>query len=74
MQSANKKKAVRYCKAPLSKKIREGGYTVVSEALVKKSVSNLIPKIDRKSREVASHSPKQPNPELLGLLILSVSY
>ncbi|HMP51497.1 MAG TPA: 50S ribosomal protein L24 [Candidatus Melainabacteria bacterium] len=45
MQSANKKKAVRYCKAPLSKKVREGGFTVVSEALVKKSVSNLIPKI-----------------------------
>lgn len=45
MQSANKKKAVRYCKAPLSKKIKEGGYTVVSEALVKKSKSNLIPKV-----------------------------
>ncbi len=45
MQSANKKKAVRYCKAPLSKKVKEGGYTVVSEALVKKSRTNLVPKV-----------------------------
>lgn len=45
MKSANKKTAVRRCKAPLSKKIREGGVTVVSEALVKKSRTNLIPKV-----------------------------
>ena len=45
MQSANKKTAIRRCKAPLAKKIHPGGITVVSEALVKKSATNLIPKI-----------------------------
>ena len=64
MQSANKKKAVRYCKAPLSKKVKEGGYTVVSEALVKKSRTNLVPKVHVKRGDlvkVISGSKKMGN-------------
>ena len=45
MNSANKKKAIRRRSAPVAKKIKEGGITLVSEALVKKSSTNLIPKI-----------------------------
>lgn len=37
--------SVRYCKAPNPKKVKKGGVTVVSEALVKKSSTNLVPKI-----------------------------
>lgn len=36
---------IRYCKAPLSKKIKRDGVTVVSEALVKKGSTNLVPKV-----------------------------
>lgn len=43
--AANQKPALRFCQAPLSKKVKKGGITVVSEALVKKGSSNLIPKI-----------------------------
>lgn len=35
----------RYTKSPIAKKIKFGGRTVVSEALVKPGVSNLIPKL-----------------------------
>lgn len=45
MKSANKKQAIRRCDAPLPKKIKVGGTTVVSNALVRKSRTNLIPKI-----------------------------
>ena len=44
--------AVRYCKAPLSKKIKRDGITVVSEALVKKGVTNLVPKMHVKRGDV----------------------
>jgi large subunit ribosomal protein L24 len=41
-QPANK---VRYTKAPIKQKIKMGGRTVVSQALVKVSSTNLVPKI-----------------------------
>jgi large subunit ribosomal protein L24 len=40
-----KKRDVRYTKAAVSKKIKPGGRTVVSEALVKSGASNMIPKL-----------------------------
>jgi|AGTN01.2.fsa_nt_gi ribosomal protein L24, bacterial/organelle len=43
---------IRYCKAPLSKKIKQDAVTVVSEALVKKGVTNLVPKIHVKRGDV----------------------
>jgi len=36
---------VRYTKAPIKQKIKMGGRTVVSQALVKESATNLVPKI-----------------------------
>jgi large subunit ribosomal protein L24 len=36
---------VRYTKAPIRQKIKMGGRTVVSQALVKESSTNLVPKI-----------------------------
>lgn len=39
------KRQIRYAKAPLAKKVKMGGRTVVSQALVKQNASNLIPKI-----------------------------
>jgi large subunit ribosomal protein L24 len=38
-------KQIRYAKAPLPKKIKMGGHTLVSGALVKEGVSNLVPKM-----------------------------
>ncbi len=45
-------KALSYAKAPISKKIKPGGKTVVSQALVKHGVSNLIPKIHVKRGDI----------------------
>jgi large subunit ribosomal protein L24 len=42
---SQKKKNIRYAKAALSKKIKMGGRTVVSQALVKSGAKNLVPKI-----------------------------
>jgi large subunit ribosomal protein L24 len=39
------KKETRYTKSPISKKVKPGGRRVVSEALVKQGVSNLVPKV-----------------------------
>jgi len=39
------KKTINYAKAPIVKKIKMGAKTVVSQALVKKGVSNLVPKM-----------------------------
>jgi large subunit ribosomal protein L24 len=39
------KKELRYTKSPISKKVKPGGRRVVSEALVKQGVTNLVPKI-----------------------------
>lgn len=36
---------VTYCKAPQSPKVKKGGATVVSEALVKKGSTNLVPSV-----------------------------
>ncbi len=38
-----KKQEVRYSKSPISKKVKPGGRRVVSEALVKQGVTNLVP-------------------------------
>lgn len=40
-----KKKQISYCQAPLSPKVKKGGKTVVSQALVKKGASNLVPSV-----------------------------
>jgi large subunit ribosomal protein L24 len=40
-----KKRELRYTKAGVTKKVKPGGRTVVSEALVKKNSTNLIPKL-----------------------------
>jgi large subunit ribosomal protein L24 len=45
MAANNKKATVNYAKAAISKKIKMGARTVVSEALVKKGVTNLVPKM-----------------------------
>lgn len=45
MAAVEKKVKVNYCKAPHSPKVKKGGVTVVSEALVKKGVTNLKPKM-----------------------------
>jgi large subunit ribosomal protein L24 len=39
------KQHITYSKAPIAKKVKMGGRTVVSSALVKSSASNLVPKI-----------------------------
>lgn len=39
------KKEIRYSNSPISKKVKPGGRRVVSSALVKPGVSNLVPKI-----------------------------
>lgn len=39
------KKTIRYTKASIAQKVKYGGRTVVSEALVKQGVSNLVPKL-----------------------------
>lgn len=39
------KRQITYSKAPIAKKIKMGGHTVVSSALVKSNASNLVPKI-----------------------------
>ncbi len=45
MAANNNKKAISYAKAAIGKKIKMGARTVVSEALVKKGTSNLVPKM-----------------------------
>lgn len=45
MATAESKKQVSYCKAPLAPRVKKGGKVVVSEALVKKGATNLVPKI-----------------------------
>ena len=40
-----KQKQISYCQAPLSPRVKKGGKTVVSKALIKKGASNLTPKI-----------------------------
>lgn len=40
-----KKKTINYAKMPIAKKIKIGSRTVVSQALVKKGASNLVPKM-----------------------------
>jgi len=44
MATAEKKKVrkVTYCQAPLSPKVKKGGATVVSQALIKKGATNLV--------------------------------
>ncbi len=43
--SVQSKKTVNYSKKPISQKIKMGARTVVSQALVKKGVTNLVPKV-----------------------------
>jgi large subunit ribosomal protein L24 len=45
MAANNSKKGISYAKAAISKKIKMGARIVVSEALVKKGTTNLVPKI-----------------------------
>jgi large subunit ribosomal protein L24 len=46
------KRPIRYSKSPIARKNKYGGNTVVSEALVKQGVSNLIPKLHVKRGDV----------------------
>jgi large subunit ribosomal protein L24 len=39
------KRQIRYTKSPIKQKVKMGGVTVVSEALVKAGASNLVPKM-----------------------------
>jgi large subunit ribosomal protein L24 len=45
MATAEKKRKISYCQAPLSPKVKKGGNIVVSEALIKKGATNLVPKV-----------------------------
>lgn len=45
MATAEKKRKVSYCQAPLSPKVKKGGNTVVSQALIKKGATNLVASI-----------------------------
>jgi len=45
MATAEKKKQISYCQAPLSPRVKKGGKTVVSEALIKKGATNLVPSV-----------------------------
>ena len=44
-QSVKTKAKVSYCKAPRSPKVKKGRRIVVSEALIKQGVTNLVPKM-----------------------------
>lgn len=46
------KRNVRYANAPISKQVKLGGKTVVSNALVKQGVSNLTPKVHVKKGDM----------------------
>lgn len=46
------KKETRYTKAPISKKVKPGGRRVVSEALVKRGSTNLVPKLHVKTGDM----------------------
>lgn len=46
------KKETRYTKSPISKKVKPGGRRVVSEALVKRGVTNLTPKLHVKAGDM----------------------
>lgn len=41
----NQKKEIRYTKSAVSKKVKPGGRRVISSAIIKKGVTNLVPKI-----------------------------
>lgn len=43
--AAGTRRQIRYAKAPLASKVKMGGRTVVSQALVKQGSSNLVPKV-----------------------------
>jgi large subunit ribosomal protein L24 len=45
MATAEKKRQISYCQAPVSPKVKKGGKIVVSEALIKKGATNLVPKV-----------------------------
>ncbi len=45
MAIAEKKRKITYCQAPVSPKVKKGGATVVSEALIKKGATNLVPAV-----------------------------
>ena len=45
MTAATARRTTKYAKAPITKKVKMDGRVVVSEALVKKGVSNFIPKV-----------------------------
>lgn len=59
------RKPVRYSKSPIAKKVKMGGTTVLSEALVKPGVSNRTPKIHVKRGDMVMlvSGPKKQDPK-----------
>jgi large subunit ribosomal protein L24 len=43
--AAQSTRRISYAKAPIAKKVKAGGHTVVSQALIKKGRTNLLPKM-----------------------------